>query len=219
MVNQLTRVLRASPLYAWRRSRREGVTRGRGWCTGIIPVSLAPAGFGSGRHRLGECRAGRAPGCSFPRGGRCADVEGVSPVPGFVRRRHRQVAKAAGEPVVDVASKPILVGSALMKPTRTHTQGLDTHHRRLQAPKRVHGEPQEITPPFRSSDVSLLWVDGEAQVRANRVHSSDRPAKQMPGARHDQEVIGVSGVVETTMLHQRLHCLVERAKVVGAEQM
>ena len=71
---------------------------------------------------------------------------------------------------MDVAPKPILIGSLLIKPTRTHTHELDTHHRRLQAPQRMHGEPQEIAPPLCSSDEPFLRVDREAQVREDRVH-------------------------------------------------
>jgi hypothetical protein len=41
-----------------------------------------------------------------------------------------EVAKAAGEPqvpVVKVSSKPMVIGSVLMKPTGTFTQALNAH--------------------------------------------------------------------------------------------
>jgi hypothetical protein len=46
------------------------------------------------------------------------------PVSGFVCWWAREVAKTAGEPqvpVVNVSSEPLVVGSVLMKPTRTFT--------------------------------------------------------------------------------------------------
>jgi hypothetical protein len=54
----------------------------------------------------------------------------VLPVPGFVCWWVGEVAKAAGEPqvpVVNVSSKPMVIGSVLMKPTGTFTQALNAH--------------------------------------------------------------------------------------------
>jgi hypothetical protein len=74
----------------------------------------------------------------------------------------------------------------------------------------VDEEAQKFEPPFCSSNKPFARMHLQAQVVQDGVHSCDRFAQQVSGARQDCDVIGIPDVVDAPTRTQLVHCLIQR---------